>query len=198
MGGCSPRTHETLFQDTVRKVGLNKYLVEIANIRDQDTWVHMDQPYEALNKARDLIRMAAASVALAHPLAEHVLPMNRNILVVGGGVAGMNAALTLADQGFKVYLAERSSELGGIAKNIRKTLEGNDVKAYMTDLIQRTMHHENIQVLTRSVIVDHSGMPGLFRTGLQAGPQMFYRQITHGVTILATGALPHRPREYLR
>jgi heterodisulfide reductase subunit A2 len=197
MGGCSPRTHETLFQDTVRKVGLNKYLVEIANIRDQDTWVHMDQPYEALNKARDLIRMAAASVALAHPLAEHVLPMNRNILVVGGGVAGMNAALTLADQGFKVYLAERSSELGGIAKNIRKTLEGNDVKAYMTDLIQRTMHHENIQVLTRSVIVDHSGMPGLFRTGLQAGQQMFYRQITHGVTILATGALPHRPQEYL-
>ena len=116
MGGCSPRTHEILFQDTVRKVGLNKYLVEIANIRDQDTWVHMDQPYEALNKARDLIRMAAASVALAHPLAEHVLPMNRNILVVGGGVAGMNAALTLADQGFKVYLAERSSRARGNCK----------------------------------------------------------------------------------
>jgi heterodisulfide reductase subunit A len=197
IGGCSPRTHETLFQDTVRRAGLNKYLVEIANIRDQDTWVHPDQPSKALNKAKDLIRMAAASVALAHPLTEHVLPMNRDILVVGGGVTGMNAALTLADQGFKVYLVERSDRLGGIAKDIRKTLEGDDVRAYMTDLVQRTMHHENIQVLTRSVIVDHSGMPGLFRTGLQAGPQMFYRQITHGVTIIATGALPNRPQEYL-
>jgi heterodisulfide reductase subunit A len=197
IGGCSPRTHETLFQDTVRRARLNKYLVEIANIRDQDTWVHLDQPFEALNKAKDLIRMAAASVALAHPLAEHVLPMNRDILVVGGGVTGMNAALTLADQGFKVYLVERSDRLGGIAKDIRKTLEGDDVTAYMTSLVQRTMHHENIQVLTRSIIVDHAGMPGLFRTGLQVGPQMFYRQITHGVAIIATGALPNRPQEYL-
>ena len=105
IGGCSPRTHETLFQDTVRKAGLNKYLVEMANIRDQDTWVHLDQPDDALNKAKDLIRMAVSAVALAHPLTEHVLPMNKNILVVGGGVAGMNAALTLADQGFRVYLA---------------------------------------------------------------------------------------------
>jgi heterodisulfide reductase subunit A len=197
IGGCSPRTHETLFLDTVRRARLNKYLVEIANIRDQDTWVHLDQPFEALNKAKDLIRMAAASVALAHPLAEHVLPMNRDILVVGGGVTGMNAALTLADQGFKVYLVERSDRLGGIAKDIRKTLEGDDVTAYMTSLVQRTMHHENIQVLTRSIIVDHAGMPGLFRTGLQVGPQMFYRQITHGVAIIATGALPNRPQEYL-
>ena len=197
IGGCSPRTHETLFQDTVRKAGLNKYLVEIANIRDQDTWVHQEQPTEAMNKAKDLIRMAVSSVALAHPLIENVLPMDKSILVVGGGVAGMNAALTLADQGFRVYLAERSGRLGGVATDIRRTLEGDDVQAYMADLIERTMHHENIQVMTRAVIVDHSGMPGLFKTGLQVGPQMFYRQITHGVTILATGALPNRPQEYL-
>jgi heterodisulfide reductase subunit A len=197
IGGCSPRTHETLFQDTVRKAGLNKYLVEIANIRDQDTWVHLDQPVEAMDKAKDLIRMAVSSVALAHPLIENVLPMNKDILVVGGGVAGMNAALTLADQGFRVYLAERSNRLGGVATDIRRTLEGETVQDYMAALIDRTMHHENIQVMTRSVIVDHSGMPGLFRTGLQVGPQMFYRQITHGVTILATGALPNRPQEYM-
>jgi heterodisulfide reductase subunit A len=197
VGGCSPRTHETLFQDTVRKAGLNKYLVEMANIRDQDTWVHLNQPDEALNKGKDLIRMAVSAVALAHPLTEHVLPMNKNILVVGGGVAGMNAALALADQGFKVYLAEKSAALGGVAAGIRKTLEGENVQAYLTALIERTMHHENIQVLTRSVIVDHTGMPGLFKTGLQVGPQMFYRQITHGVTILATGAVPNRPQEYL-
>jgi heterodisulfide reductase subunit A len=150
-----------------------------------------------MNKAKDLIRMAVFSVALAHPLTENVLPMNKDILVVGGGVAGMNAALTLADQGFRVYLAERSGRLGGVAMDIRRTLEGEDVQAYMASLIDRTMHHENIQVMTRSVIVDHSGMPGLFKTGLQVGPQMFYRQITHGVTILATGALPNRPQEYM-
>ncbi len=108
IGGCSPRTHETLFQDTVRKAGLNKYLVEMANIRDQDTWVHLDRPAEALDKAKDLLRMAVSSVTLAQPLTDHVLPMNKNILVVGGGVTGMNAALALADQGFKVYLAEKS------------------------------------------------------------------------------------------
>jgi heterodisulfide reductase subunit A len=197
IGGCSPRTHETLFQDTVRKAGLNKYLVEIANIRDQDTWVHLDHPTEAMNKAKDLIRMAVSSVALAQPLTEHVLPMNKDILVVGGGVAGMNAALTLADQGFRVYLAERAAQLGGVATDIRRTLEGQDVRAYMGALIDRTMHHKNIQVMTRSVIVDHSGMPGLFKTGLQVGRQMFYRQITHGVTILATGAVPNRPQAYL-
>jgi heterodisulfide reductase subunit A len=197
IGGCSPRTHETLFQDTVRKAGLNKYLVEMANIRDQDTWVHVDRPAEALDKAKDLLRMAVSSVTLAQPLTDHVLPMNKSILVVGGGVTGMNAALALADQGFKVYLAEKSNQLGGVSRELRRTLEGDDVQAYLTDLVARTTHHENIQVLTRSVIVDHSGMPGLFKTGIQAGPQMFYRQIAHGVTILATGAIPNRPREYL-
>jgi len=197
MAACSPRTHELLFQETLRKAGLNKYLLEIANIRDQDTWVHLDRPDRALNKAKDLIRMAVSAVALAHPLADNTLPMNKNILVVGGGVAGMNAALVLADQGFRVYLVERSPALGGVAREIRKTLEGEDVQKYMNNLIDRTMKHKNIQVMTRSVIVDHSGMPGLFKTGLQVGPQMTYRQITHGVTIIATGALPNRPQEYL-
>ncbi|MBN2033810.1 MAG: CoB--CoM heterodisulfide reductase iron-sulfur subunit A family protein, partial [Deltaproteobacteria bacterium] len=176
IGACSPRTHETLFQDTVRKAGLNKYLVEMANLRDQDTWVHLDRSGEALDKAKDLLRMAASSVALARPLAEHILPMNKNILVVGGGVTGMNAALALGDQGFQVYLLERSAQLGGLSGELRRTLEGDDVRAYLADLVQRTTHHDNIQVLTRAVVVDHSGIPGLFTTGVQAGPQMFYRQ----------------------
>ncbi|MEW6665847.1 MAG: FAD-dependent oxidoreductase [Thermodesulfobacteriota bacterium] len=197
IGGCSPRTHETLFQDTARRAGLNKYLVEMANIRDQDTWVHLDRPLDALDKGKDLLRMAVAGAALARPLTEHTLPMNKSILVVGGGVTGMNAALALADQGFRVYLAERSTRLGGLSTELRRTLEGDDVQAYLRDLIDRTARHPGIQVLTRAVIVDHSGMPGLFKTGIQAGPQMFYRQITHGVTILATGAMANRPREFL-
>jgi heterodisulfide reductase subunit A2 len=197
IGGCSPRTHETVFQDVLRKAGLNKYLVEIANIRDQDTWVHMDQPDEAREKARDLMRMAVLSVQQSRALADHLLPMNKDILVVGGGVAGMNAALSLADQGFRVYLAERSRQLGGLAGKVRKTIEGEDVQVYLTRLIERTEHHDRIQVLTNAVIVDHTGMPGMFKTGLQIGPRMFYQQISHGVTILATGALPNRPGEYL-
>ncbi|MFZ7112955.1 MAG: FAD-dependent oxidoreductase [Desulfatiglandales bacterium] len=197
IGGCSPRTHEILFQDTVRRAGLNKYLVEMANIRDQGTWVHLDHPAEALNKAKDALRMSAAAVALSHPLTEHILPMNQDVLVVGGGVTGMNAALILADQGFKVYLVEKSPELGGLARDIHRTLEGEDVQAYMGDLIKRTTNHDNIQVITRAVIVDHTGMPGFFKTGVQVGRRMFYRQINHGVTILATGALANRPPGYL-
>ncbi len=197
IGGCSPRTHETKFQDTIRKAGLNKYLVEMANLRDQDTWVHLDRPADAEQKAKDLIRMAVSSVGFRRPLSDHQLPMNKDVLVVGGGVAGMNAALSLAEQGFKVHLVEKESELGGVARNVRKTLEGEDVQAYIEDLIERTTNHELIEVLTNCIIVDHSGIPGLFKTGVQIGPRMYYRQINHGVTIMATGAVPNRPKEYL-
>ncbi len=197
MGACSPRTHEMLFQDTVRKAGLNKYLVEMANLRDQDTWVHWDHPKQAAAKALDLMRMAVASVRLARPLAEQSLPMNKDVLVVGGGVAGMTAALNLADMGYKVHLVERMKELGGLAKKIRWTLEGEDVQAFVADLVKKTEGHDRIKVWKQSMVVDHSGMAGMFRTGLQVGPQMFYREVRHGITILATGALPNRPDEYL-
>jgi len=197
VGACSPRTHERLFQETVRQAGLNKYLVELANLRDQDTWVHRDQPEVAAQKARDLIKMAAGAVRLSHPLTDHTLPMNKDVLVVGGGVTGMTAALSLADMGYRIYLVERSGQLGGNARNIRKTLEGEDVRAYVEELIKQTETHDQIQVLTQSLIVDHSGMAGMYRTGVQFGPQMFYRPIRHGITIVATGALANRPREYL-
>jgi heterodisulfide reductase subunit A2 len=197
LGACSPRTHEGVFQETIRKAGLNKYLVEIANLRDQDTWVHRDAPELAAAKAKDLLRMAVGAVRLARPLADQTLPMNKDVLVVGGGVAGMTAALRLADAGYKVHLVERSKELGGLAKNIRRTLEGEDVQAFIADLIKRTEGHERIQVWKKSMVVDHSGMAGMFRTGLQVGPQMFYREIRHGITILATGALPNLPGDFL-
>lgn len=197
VGACSPRTHERLFQDTLRKAGLNKYLLEIANLRDQDTWVHGSQPEIAAQKAKELLKMAVSAVRLSHPLTDYTLPMNKDVLVVGGGVTGMEASLSLADMGFRVYLVERSGQLGGNARNIRKTLEGQDVQAYVEDLIKRTETHDQIQVLTQSLIVDHTGVAGAFRTGVQFGPQMFYRPIRHGITILATGALANRPREYM-
>ncbi len=197
IGGCSPRTHLAKFQDLLGKAGLNKYLVEIANIRDQATWVHSGTPNEATAKAKDLIRMAVGAAVKAQPLVDQSLPMNKNVLVVGGGVTGMTSALRLADQGFQIYLAEKSANLGGLAKELIKTLEGDDVQAFIGDLIEKVQQHPKIQVFTRALIVDHSGMPGMFKTGMQSGPQMFYRQIEHGVTILATGALSNRPSQYL-
>ena len=142
--------------------------------------------------------MAVASVQRSRPLADHVLPMNKDVLVVGGGVAGMNAALSLADQGFKVYLVERSGQLGGVAGKVRRTLEGEDVQAYLHDLIARDRSARAHSGLDQR----HRGGPlaacrGCSRPVSRSVPQMFYRQINHGVTILATGALPNRPGEYL-
>ncbi|WP_457551171.1 FAD-dependent oxidoreductase [Desulfobacula sp.] len=196
IGGCSPRTHETKFQDLLRRAGLNKYLVEIVNLRDQDTWAHMGQPKEALDKAFKLLQIGISGVRKSRPLMDQTLPMNQNALIVGGGVTGMTAALQLAHQGIKVYLVERGPVLGGLAKTIRKTIEGDDVGLFMNQLIDAVLAHENIQVLTKSIIVDHSGIPGRFKTGIQTGIRMNYMQLNHGVTILATGALPNRPDAY--
>ncbi len=196
IGGCSPRTHETKFQDLLRRVGLNKYLVEIVNLRDQNTWTHMNEPERAQAKAVKLLAVGIAGVRKNHPLKDHTLPMSQNALVVGGGVTGMTAALRLADQGIKTYIVERAPALGGLARSLRQTIEGDDVAVFVQGLVEKVMAHANIQVLTRSIIVDHTGMPGLFKTGIQTGVRMNYMQIDHGVTILATGALANRPPQY--
>lgn len=197
VGACSPRTHEGLFQETVRSAGLNKYLVEIANIRDQNAWVHTGARDLATAKAKQLIRMAISGVAKSRPLKDHELPMNKDVLVIGGGVSGMNSALELADQGFKVVLAERNGRLGGLAAVVRRTLEGDNVRAHVRQLIEKTNGHALIEVITNAILVDHQGMPGKFTTGFQIGPRMYYRQIEHGATVIATGALAHRPDQYL-
>ncbi len=197
IGGCSPRTHETRFQDLLRRAGLNRYLLEMANLRDQNAWVHANQPAEANINARQMIWAAVSSVKKARALSDNHLSINTDVLVVGGGVTGMTAAIRLADQGYKVFLAERRSMLGGTANLIRSTLEGDDVQSFVRDLKARTLAHSRIQVIFNAFIVDHSGMPGMFQTGMQVGPRMFYRQIRHGVTIMSTGALPNRPTDFL-
>lgn len=197
IGACSPRTHENLFQETVRQAGLNKYLVEIANIRDQNAWVHVGAKELATAKAKRQIRMAVSGVAQSRPLKDFELPMNKEVLVLGGGVAGMNTALELADKGLNVFLAERNRDLGGLAALIRRTLEGDDVRAYLSRLVERVTSHDKIEVLTNAIVVDHTGMPGKFSTGFQIGPRMYYRQIEHGATVLATGAMANRPDAYL-
>ena len=197
IGGCSPRSRETLFQDALQKAGLNKYLLEMANLRDHVTWVHSSFPDAATEKATELLRMAVSAVRIAKPLRDHILPMNRDILVVGGGVAGLTASLSLADAGYKVYLVEKTGELGGVARKVRRTLRAEEVQPRIEEMIGRAEHHKHIEVLKEAEIVDHCGTAGMFQTGMHVGPEKHYRRIEHGIAILATGALANRPDEYL-
>ncbi len=197
VSSCTPKTHEPIFMDTLESVGLNKYLFEMANIRNQDSWVHGDNPELATEKAKELVRMSVARAASLQPLHERQIPVTKRALVVGGGVAGMNAALGVADQGFEVVLVEKEPVLGGLANRLTKTIEGMDVRDYVSRLAEQVKAHSGIEVLTDAVIVDFSGFKGNFTTEVIVGEQMISRKIEHGATIMATGAKEHRPSEYL-
>ena len=197
VAACTPKTHEAIFMDTLRECGLNKYLFEMANIRNQGSWVHAKEAEEATEKSKDLVRMAVARVATLHPLQEKTIPVVQKAMVVGGGIAGMNAALGLADQGYEVFLVEKESRLGGMANNLKATIEGAEIQPYLADLSDRVMSHNMIQVLTQSLIVGFSGFKGNFTTEVIVGPGMYERKIEHGVVILATGAKEYQPKEYL-
>ena len=196
VAACSPKTHEGIFMDTLEGTGLNKYLFEMANIRNQDSWVHSQTPRQATAKAKQLVAMAAARAATLNPLVEKVIPVNPRALVIGGGVAGMNAALAIADQGYEVVLVEKEERLGGMAHRLHATIEGWDIQRYLQELMGRVQSHPRIQALTRSLIVGFGGFKGNFTTEVLVGPGMYERKIDHGVVILATGATEYRPTEY--
>jgi len=197
VASCSPRTHEPLFQATIREAGLNRYLFEMANIRDQCSWVHMDKKDEATDKAKDLVRMAVASAGFVLPLQEQTLSVNKKALVIGGGASGMAAALGLADQGFDVFLLEKEKHLGGNLNKLYYTIDGTEIQEYMHSLIERVRKNPSIQVIFDGVIVDTTGFKGNFKTGIMSGPSMAYRQIEHGISIIATGGEEYKPKEYL-
>jgi heterodisulfide reductase subunit A-like polyferredoxin len=197
VAACSPKTHEPIFQDTMESCGLNKYLFEMANIRNQDSWVHSETAETASGKAKDLVRMSVARAGTLHPLQEKKIPVIQKGLVIGGGVAGMNAARGLADQGYEVILIEKEAQLGGLAKQLTATIEGADIGEYLGDLVSRVTSHEKIQVITNALVVGFSGFKGNFTTEILVGPDVVQRKITHGVVILATGAHEYRPQEYL-
>ncbi len=196
VASCSPRTHEPMFRETIREAGLNKFLFEMANIRDQCSWVHMRRKAEATEKAKLLVRMAVANARLNRSLCETEVPVVQRGLVIGGGVAGMTAALRLAEQGFEVFLAEKEDRLGGNLLNLHYTIEGGDVQAFLRDLIDR-VSHSSIHLLLNSLVVDFSGVMGNFTTGVMTAPAMVYQKIQHGITILATGAEEEKPDGYL-
>jgi len=197
VASCSPRTHEPMFRETVRQAGLNKYLFEMANIRDQCSWVHMKQKAEATEKAEDLVRMAVANARLIQPLGEVALPVIHKAIVIGGGIAGMTSALKIADQGYEVYLLEKEDRLGGNLWNLHYTLDGQDVGALLQSTMERVKNHPLIHVMMNARVVDSSGSKGNFTTGVKVGPNGDYQKIQHGVAVLATGAYEWKPNEFL-
>lgn len=197
VAACTPLTHESMFRETLTDVGLNKYLFEMANIRNQDSWVHMKEPDRATAKAKDLVRMAVARASLLKPLLEKPLEITQRALIIGGGIAGMTAALNLADQGFESIIIEKEKELGGNARHLGHTIEGLEVQKFLNRLIERVQAHKNLQVLTQALVVGFSGFKGNFTTEVLVGPGMYERKINHGATIVATGAQEYRPREFL-
>jgi heterodisulfide reductase subunit A2 len=197
VAACTPRTHESVFQDALREAGLNPYLFEFANIREQCSLVHMTEKKSATDKAKDLVRMAVAKVMLLEPLDQIAYSVNRAALVIGGGLSGMVAALTLAEQGIPVHLVEKEKEMGGMAWRIHDTLEGSDVQAHLRDLIHRVHRSLLIQVHRSSRVVGFSGYVGNFTSRVAAGEMGVVKEISHGVTVVATGAKELKPSAYL-
>ena len=218
VASCTPRTHEPLFQETVREAGINPYLFEMANIRDQDSWVHRDDKAAASKKAKDLVRMAVARAALLEPLQKETLAVKTRAMVLGGGVAGMTAALAIADQGFDVAVVEKKGELGGNMRRLRFSTLGKDPQAFLNSLIAKVESHDRIQVLKNARVVGHSGFVGNFKTvvkiedpsaGKGESTDTLTRllseigiangevEIEHGVIVIATGARENRSGEYM-
>lgn len=195
VAACTPRTHEPLFRDTCREGGLNQYFYEMANIREHCSWVHSKEKDKATQKAREIVRMSVRRAALLEPLQEFELPVNKTGLVVGGGLAGMTSALSMANQGFKVHLLEKEKDLGGMARRIHTTLEGVAVQPYLEDLIRKVYQHPLVSVSHEVTITDVSGYIGNFVTTVRTEGRI--KKIKHGAAILATGADEYKPIEYL-
>ncbi len=197
VSSCTPRTHEPIFRDTIREAGLNPYLFELANIRDQCSWVHSQESAAATRKAMDLTRMAVARSRLLEPLYQQPQTLSHQALVIGGGVAGLTAALNLADQGFRVYLVEREQELGGRMRHSYGGINGGDPQAYLRGLIDKVENHDLIEVLTGHAVVKASGFVGNFKTTIASVDDPTRRLLEHGVTIVATGGREWRGSAYL-
>lgn len=195
VASCTPRTHEPIFRETLREAGLNPYLFELANIRDQCSWVHTNEPESATDKAIDLVKMSIARARNLNALGGESIPINQDALIIGGGLSGMTAALSLGDQGFDVHLIEKTSALGGNLLNINSTLEHPDLTKYRTDLIDRVEKNRNIFVYTDSDLNSITGHIGNFKVKFDQKQKS--SEINCGAIVVANGAMPSQTQEYL-
>jgi len=194
VAACTPKTHEPLFQETLTNAGLNKYLFEMVNIRNQNSWVHKNHPDLATQKAKDLVRMSVSKVALMQPLKEAELSINQSALVVGSGIAGMTTARSLSAQGYRTHIVEKAERLGGQAHNLMNTADGKPVAPRLDALLDAVHHDERITVHLNSELTHVEGFVGNFTATLKTDNGE--TDIEHGVAILATGASPYAPTEY--
>lgn len=195
VASCTPRTHEPLFRDTLRESGLNPYLFEMANIRDQCSWVHMHEPEAATVKAKDLVRMAVAKARLLEPLQKRKISINNDALVIGGGMSSMTAALNLADQGFQVHLVEKEEVLGGVMRNIRFLQNGCSPAQWLKEMVNCTVDHPRINVHLGSELKSVEGSVGNFSSVIAKNGTE--ETVEHGAVIVGIGAVPGTPTEYL-
>ena len=172
VASCSPRLHEPTFRKACEEAGLNKYLFEMANIREQCSWVHLYDRKAATEKAKDLVKMAVAKAALLEPAEEAEVPITRKALVIGGGVAGIQSALDLADTGYKVYLVEKEPSIGGMMARIDKTFPTMDCSiCILAPKMSDAGHHPNIELLTNSEVAEVKGYIGNFHVKVLKKPR---------------------------
>jgi heterodisulfide reductase subunit A2 len=196
IASCTPRTHEPLFQDTLREGGLNPHLFEMANIRDQNSWVHKSSPQNATVKAIDAVRMAVAKASDLSPIHHLKIPVINRALVIGGGIAGMQAALSIADQGYETTIVEKEPILGGHLREIYLGVNGEKPQELLSETINRVQSHPKITVFKDTTVTNISGYVGNFKSLLTTKEKKEPTEVDHGVIVVATGGLPYKPVEY--
>ncbi|MFX1266677.1 MAG: CoB--CoM heterodisulfide reductase iron-sulfur subunit A family protein [Promethearchaeota archaeon] len=195
IASCTPRTHENLFQNTIRETGINPYLFKLVNVRDKCSWMHMSEPERAMDKARDLIAVNVSKVKLLEPIYETTVDITHSALIIGGGIAGLTAALSLGRQGFDTYLVEREKEFGGLVRKIHYVLGEGNPKEFLRNLIEQVENHKKIKVFTNATIDELHGFIGNFSAIIKQNNKQ--EKIDTGVVIVATGGREYKPKEYL-
>ncbi len=197
VASCTPRTHEPLFQDTLRQAGLNPHLFEMANIREQDSWVHRAAPQTATEKAKQLAAMAVAKARKLHAISRSTFEVDRRALVIGGGLAGMTAALSIAHQGFGVFLIERDDQLGGNLRHIfTHSPRGGDPQKLLRETVNAVTLDERISVMTGTEVINVSGYTGQYGTTVKRADGSTL-DLHHGAIVVATGARGITTHDYL-
>jgi heterodisulfide reductase subunit A len=197
VASCTPRTHEPLFQNTIKEAGINPYLFDLTSLREHVSWVHRNDPEHALEKAKLQVAKAVARVRTNKPVHKEPVNVNHSCLIIGGGIAGMTAALDIAEQGFKAYIIEKENELGGNLRNVYHTLEGKEPQTFLKETIEKVKNHELIQIYTNSKVVDLGGYIGNFEVKVESQDNSNQEDISVGAIIVATGANELKPNEYL-
>jgi len=197
VASCTPTTHAPLFRETIREVGLNPYLFELASLREHVSWVHMNEPEKATEKAKMIVAMAVAKASLLVPIKQGYFDLNKEALVIGGGISGLTAALSLAEQGFGVHLVEKNERLGGHLTDIYYTLDGKNPQDLLSKTISAVEENELINIYMGAELKEISGYLGNFNTTIYLRKENREINVPHGIVIIATGAKENTTSEYL-